>query len=168
MHYTETKHPKDSFLVAIFMLIAGLLLGTVFTVGEQFWNKDIERNDCIRLQTQFESYACNNNYEHINIKCKDGNTYGLNNAGWNSEVVEQLDKIEPGQTIILLLHPNSHEILEFQTSSGDILKFSKAINSINFDRKGFFILGIIAYVGGLYGLYYVIIHIKRKCKKNIN
>ena len=44
------------FGLAIFLLIAGLLLGCVFTFGMQYWNANVIREECTVIDTEFVSY----------------------------------------------------------------------------------------------------------------
>lgn len=39
--------------VAIAILIIGILLGNVFSIGMQFWNKEVTREECSKIETQF-------------------------------------------------------------------------------------------------------------------
>ena len=42
--------------LAVFVLIAGLFLGSVFTFGMQYWNSEVTREECTLIDTQFVSY----------------------------------------------------------------------------------------------------------------
>ncbi len=42
--------------LAIGLLIVGILLGSVFTFGMQYWNAEVTRESCIFIETQFISY----------------------------------------------------------------------------------------------------------------
>ena len=42
--------------LAVFLLIAGLFLGSVFTFGMQYWNSEVTREECTLIDTQFVSY----------------------------------------------------------------------------------------------------------------
>ena len=42
--------------LAVFLLIAGLFLGSVFTFGMQYWNSEVTREEYTLIDTQFVSY----------------------------------------------------------------------------------------------------------------
>ena len=44
------------FGLAIGLLVVGILLGSVFTFGMQYWNAEVTRESCIFVETQFVSY----------------------------------------------------------------------------------------------------------------
>ena len=170
MLYIDTDHPKESFPVAIFMLIAGLLLGTVFTIGMQHWQGDVNRSDCITVKTQFSSYKVvysnrSDNIKYIIVNCENGKKYDIDSSCASTAIKDELDELHPHQEIILLIHPNSDTILDFQSSSGHILRFENTIKNLVGEATGFLFLGIFMYICGLVGLYYVILHINQKLKQ---
>ena len=42
---------------AIFLLLAGLFLGTIFTFGTRYWHAPVSREDCTQVNTEFVSYG---------------------------------------------------------------------------------------------------------------
>lgn len=46
-------HSKISKPQAIFLIVAGLLLGTVFSVGVPYWQKDVQKDEVVHLTVQW-------------------------------------------------------------------------------------------------------------------
>lgn len=158
---------------AIFLLIAGLLLGSVFTFGMQYWNAEVTREDCTVIDTAFLS--CQEIRQHkrpmkikeIAIDCVNGERYFIDGASISTDLRNSLSDLSGQQKIQLLIHPHSSTILEFSTDKGKILTFDETIRELGGEANGFLFLGVFAYFFALVGLYYVAYHLikKRKRKK---
>ena len=79
------KHKPEPmpFNLAIVMLLIGILLGSVFTFGMQYWNAKTTREACTVVETQFLSYdeiwhaKPTISIVEIAVDCADGNRYLL-------------------------------------------------------------------------------------------
>ena len=156
------------FKFAVFMLAIGILLGSIFTFGMQYWNKNIPREECTIVKTQFLSY---DELKHIKpaasivniaIDCTDGNRYFIDGVSINKELRNQLSSLSKNDDITLLIHPNSNTIVEFSNDQTVLLHFDETISKLDGESTGFLFLGIFAYFCALIGLYYTVYHIIRR------
>ena len=166
------KHKTEPmpFNIAIAILLIGILLGSIFTFGMQYWNAKTTREACTVVQTQFLSY---DEIWHVNptidiieiaVDCSDGNRYFIDGVSINDGVRNQLSLISKNESITLLIHPNSNTIVEFKSSHGSLFTFEDTINKLDGESTGFLFLGIFAYFCALIGLYYVVFHLVRRKK----
>ena len=160
------------FKLAVFMLVIGILLGSIFTFGMQYWNKNIPREECRVVKTQFLSYdeiwhaKPTVSIVEIAIDCTDGNRYFIDGVSINEELRDQLSSLSKNDDITLLIHPNSNTIVEFSNDQTVLLNFDDTISKLDGESTGFLFLGIFTYFCALVGLYYIIYHIiRRKTKR---
>ena len=165
------RHKKKSSLSmqqAIFFLIVGLLLGTVFTFGMAHWNEEIPRESCKRVETEFLDYHENRSRHSIReilIDCSNGERYSIDGVSINKELRNAVGNLSEGERIRLLIHPNSDTILEFSCNEGLILEFKDTIKKLGQEKNGFGILGGFMYVLALVGLYHIAVQTIFKKKK---
>ena len=163
------KSDPMPFKLAIFILAIGILLGSVFTFGTQYWNKTVTRESCNVVKTQFLSYdeiwhsKPTVSIVEIAIDCADGNRYFIDGVSINEELRNQLSTLSPNDNITLLIHPNSNTIVEFSSSQNVLLNFDDTIGKLDGESSGFLFLGLFMYFCALVGLYYTAYHII--CKK---
>lgn len=157
--------------LAIFLLIAGLLLGSVFTFGMQYWNSEVTREECTLVETQFCSYdeirqdKRPMEIKEIAIDCGNHERYFIDGVSINADLRNALSALSEHEKISLLIHPNSNTIVEFSTENGNILSFDETIHKLAGEAKGFLSLGVFMYLCSLVGLYYIVIHIIKKRKE---
>ena len=155
------KKDPMSLGMAIALLVVGILLGSVFSFGMQHWNKEVTREECVKIQTQFLGYKEDLRRGHIQqiiIDCANGNRYVIDGVSVNSKLLGYISKISPNENITLLIHPNSDTIVEFSTRYDTILMFSETIDKLGGEATGFLFLGAFMYFCSLIGLYYVVWH----------
>ena len=154
--------------LAIFLLIAGLFLGSVFTFGMQYWNSEVTREDCTLIDTQFVSYKEIRQpkrpmeINEIAVDCVNNERYFIDGVSINSDLRNSLSELSNHQKICILIHPNSNTIVEFSTENGTILTFNETINKLDGEATGFLFLGLFMYFCSLVGLYYTAFHIIKK------
>ena len=154
--------------LAIFLLIAGLFLGSVFTFGMQYWNSEVTREDCTLIDTQFVSYKEIRQpirpmeIKEIAVDCVNNERYFIDGVSINSYLRNSLSELSKHQRIYLLIHPNSNTIVEFSTENGTILTFNETIHKLEGEATGFLFLGLFMYFCSLVGLYYTTFHIIKK------
>ena len=154
--------------LAIFLLIAGLFLGSVFTFGMQYWNSEVTREDCTLIDTQFVSYKEIRQpirpmeIKEIAVDCVNNERYFIDGVSINSDLRNSLSELSKHQKICILIHPNSNTIVEFSTENGTILTFNETIHKLGGEATGFLFLGLFMYVCSLIGLYYTAFHIIKK------
>ena len=154
--------------LAIFLLIAGLFLGSVFTFGMQYWNSEVTREDCTLIDTQFVSYKEIRQpkrpmeIKEIAVDCVNNERYFIDGVSINSDLRNSLSELSKHQKIYILIHPNSNTIVEFSTENGTILTFNETIHKLGGEATGFLFLGLFMYFCSLVGLYYAAFHIIKK------
>ena len=154
--------------LAIFLLIAGLFLGSVFTFGMQYWNSEVTREDCTLIDTQFVSYKEIRQpkrpmeIKEIAVYCVNNERYFIDGVSINSDLRNSLSELSKHQKIYILIHPNSNTIVEFSTENGTILTFNETIHKLGREATGFLFLGLFMYFCSLVGLYYTAFHIIKK------
>ena len=158
------------FKLAVFMLAMGILIGSIFTFGMQYWNKSIPREDCTVIETQFISYDEIWHYKptariiEIAIDCANGNRYFIDGVSINKELQNKLSSLSKNENITLLIHPNSSTIVEFSNADNILLSFDETITKLGGEASGFFFVGLFMYFCALVGAYYVVYHIVRRRK----
>ena len=156
--------------LAIFLLIVGLFLGSVFTFGMQYWNSKVTREECTLLETKFISYKEIRKpkrpmeIKEIAIDCVNDERYFIDGVSINTDLRNALSELSEQQKISLLIHPNSNTIVEFATENGNILAFNETIRKLGGEATGFLFLGLFMYFCSLVGLYYIAFHIIEKRK----
>ena len=163
------KKDPMPFWMAVFLLIVGVLLGTVFTFGQQYWNAQVTPDRCIEVQTRFLDY-----HEHrkiksvrvyeISVDCENGERYFIDGVSVNERVRDALAFFSPGDEIRLLIHPNRSAIVELTTQSRVILAFDDTMAKLRGEANGFLGLGIFMYFSAAVGLYYMVLHGIRKLR----
>ena len=167
----KQKSDPMPFKLAVFMLAMGILIGSIFTFGMQYWNKNIPREDCRVVKTQFLSYdeiwhtKPTVSLVEIAIDCTDGNRYFIDGVSINEELRNQLSSLSKNDDITLLIHPNSNTIVEFSNGQTVLLNFDETIGKLDGESSGFLFLGIFMYFCALVGLYYVLYHMTRRIIK---
>ena len=153
---------------AIFLLIVGLLLGSVFTFGMQHWNANVTREECALIDTEFLSYRIirrikrPTEIKEIAVDCANGERYFIDGVSVNTDLRNLLSKLSQQQTIHLLIHPNSNTIVEFSTDTDTILSFDETIGKLDREATIFLFLGLFMYFCALVGLYYIVFHILKR------
>ena len=156
------KKSSLSMQQAIFFLIAGLLMGTVFTFGMSHWNEEIPREACKYVETEFLDYHEDRpprkpaHIREIIIDCSNGERYFIDGVSINKELRNAVGNLSEGERIRLLIHPNSDTILEFSCGDGLILEFKDTIKKLGQEKNGFGILGGFMYFLAVVGLYYIV------------
>ena len=165
------KRDPMPFGLAVILLIAGLLLGSVFTFGMQYWNSEVTPEECMLIKTQFISYEEIHQpkryaqIKEIAVDCVNGERYFIDGVSINTDLQHALSELNTQQKINLLIHPNSNTIVEFSTENGQILSFYETIRKLGGEASEFLFLGIFMYFCSLVGLYYMIFHFIQKRKR---
>ena len=101
----KIKSIPMSFTLAVFMLTVGILLGSIFTFGMQYWNKNIPKEECKVVKTQFLAYdeiwhaKPTVSIVEIAIDCTDGNRYFIDGVSINEELRNQLSSLSKNDDI---------------------------------------------------------------------
>lgn len=157
--------------MAIALLIVGIFLGSIFSFGMQYWNKEVTREECSKIETQFWGYQKIRRLKRpatiheIAINCANGDRYYIDGVSIDSELIENISKLVYGENVTLFIHPNHNVVVELSTNSGIILPFSETIDKLGREATGFLFLGLFMYFCSLVGLYYVVWHGIEKRKR---
>ncbi len=138
---------KNSLII---ILVAGLIIGTVFVFGMSFWNATVTRDDCISVEATYESYKITYSDglpQEIIVNFQDYEQQIIDGVIIDETLISKLDNIETDSKVFLLIHPNSNTILEFITTGESIVEFENAMSNLNSERKAFVVIGSFLYVG---------------------
>ena len=148
---------------AIFLLIAGLFMGTVFTFGMQYWNAEVSREECVQVDTQILDYKIKKMTsrgsvsEVIQIECANGEWYDLDSVSTNAALKNALAALSDDEDVTLLIHPNSSRmVVGISTANDIVLDFDETIEKLGKEATGFMYIGIFMYFCGIYGFYHII------------
>lgn len=140
---------------AVFLIVAGILLGTVFTVGMYYWTKPIEKTDAVHVNATFASYQKHyrrHNLSSLTLCFSDHEPLSIDNACFTSDVLNHIENMAPGTVLELYVHPNSDTILEMVCGGKVILDFNQAERRLTTKRVSFLILGIFMYMSAAFGV----------------
>lgn len=156
--------------LAIGVLIVGILLGSVFTFGMQYWNGKVPRESCAFVETKFLSYEEIRGRRPVEIKeiavdCANGERYFIDGVCINTDLRDAVSALSKQEPITLLIHPSRSTIVEFSCMSGKLLVFEDTIQRLGSEATGFLYLGIFMYLCSLVGAYYTVSHFIRKRKQ---
>lgn len=141
---------------ALFLVIAGLFIGTVFTFGMQYWNANIDQKDAIHKRAIFDSYkerfGRRNSTRGIDVYFLDCEQLYIDSECVDETLRDELSNIDSGTRVVLMIHPNSDTILDMRVDEKVILEFYDVQEKLGTEKDGFFVLGLILYAMALYGL----------------
>ena len=140
---------------AIFLIVVGLLLGTVFSVGVPYWQKDVQKNEAVHLTATFDSMKIvrgkRRRIKELRVRFTDHATLCIRGECASSYVIEELEEAEHGTPFEMYVHPNSGYILELKTPNGEILSFHRSRDTFTWVRIIFIIMGCFAYLAAAVG-----------------
>lgn len=116
------ENEKDPMPLGVAILNIGILLANIFSIGVQFRNKEVTREECSKIETQFvwcESFSHLKRpakIKEIAIDCANGKRYFINGIYINSELLKSIDELAYGENITMFIHPNRNAIVELSTS----------------------------------------------------
>ena len=155
--------------LAIPLLILGLILGSIFTFGMQYWNQSVNKADCPLIETQLLSYHDIRNrktrsIKEIRIDCINEERYFIDGVSINTALTDALSELQAYDPITIRLHPNSNTIVEMIADGTTLISFDETIEKLGDEATGFLFIGIFSYSLALMGLYYIIFHIREYWK----
>jgi hypothetical protein len=151
---------------AIFLLVVGLLLGSICVFGMQHWNKPIEKDEALPVSATFESYHVSYtkrfSIKEIKIIFSDYDPIYIDSACANDDILSAVKSLRQGDTLEMLIHPNSNTAWELEHNGNIILPFENAQHNIKIESHGFFFLGLFMYFCAAYAA----ISLLTKCAKH--
>jgi len=150
------KSKKRPMPESLFLLVAGLALGIVFTFGMQRWNAPISRGEAIEATAAIRSieaqYGQRHHLKEIRIEFEDHDPLTIDGSCVDSELLELLHQLPGGTVIEMSIHPGSDVILEMQASNVSLLEFDQSIERLRSEASGFMYLGMFCFAVALFGL----------------
>lgn len=155
------KAPPMSVGEAWILLAFGILMGTVFTIGMQFWNAPIEEQDAIHETAIFSSYEVqygrSSSPKEIIVRFENHDQLSIDGVCVTTALINTLKTIRQGDVVAVTIHPNSDTILGMQYGDINILEYSETTENLTNEASGFMVLGILCYLAGIAGLWRLIV-----------
>lgn len=140
---------------AWFIVIAGIVLGTVFTFGMRYWESSVSKEDAIFVEATFSSYEGiykRGDLKEIKMIFQDRKQLFIDGTCCSQSVQDKLESLKPGSVLQMYVHPQSSTILEIKTDNGSILQFEESVKKLSSEVTGFLFLGIFMYACAVYGI----------------
>lgn len=140
---------------ALFLLIAGLVIGTVGTFGMKYWNKTITPEEAIHKTAIFSSYKESRNrgnVQEIIVRFEDSEQLYIDGCCINQDLMKNISTITPGTTVMMIVHPNSNKIMQMETNTLKLLNFEESAEKLTSEARGFMYFGIFFYILAFVGL----------------
>ena len=166
--------PSMPLGLAVFLLVSGLLLGSIFTFGMSYWNSVVTREACTLVETQFVSYdeiwrpKRPMEIKEIAIDCVNGKRYFIDGVSVSPELRNALRGLCNQESITLLIHPNSNTVVELSSEDGFLMIFNDTIKKLKNEAIVFLLLGIFMFFCSFVGLCYTVLDIilKRQTRRS--
>lgn len=165
MKKLKEEFAEMSKRTAVFLLIAGLLLGTVFTFGMRYWNAPVAREDAQHVTATFSSSKerlKHGRVQEIILCFDDHKELRIDGTCVSKALLEAIKLLEPGSVLEMAVHPNSNTILELQCAAAKYLDFEDAMKHLGRESAGFTVLGIFCYLSSIVGFARLILPRRKK------
>ncbi|MBE6900406.1 MAG: hypothetical protein E7479_07080 [Ruminococcaceae bacterium] len=174
MSYRKEITKKDAF----FVFIIGLIMGTVFCFGNQFWYRPITPEEAIHTTATYSKFDLQYNLPRLNhthshnykLRVYFEDYESLLIYSWRlygeKEMINKFHQLSPGTEVELIIHPDSDTILDMRTDNAVLIEFDESIDILSYENNGFSVLSIIMYSFSALGLFYFI-HLNYKRYKKI-
>ena len=137
----------------LFVAIAGILLG-LFFIFSQNANAPIPRSEAVSYSGEFEEYEVWRHYRTIHFK--DGSTYEVYAHTETQAFQNMMKSLEKGTRLYILVNPNNDCVVEIKTDTEELLNFETSQAEIDSYDNGYIAIGIVACIGGVFLIWYVI------------
>ena len=153
---------------AILLLVAGLLMGTVFTVLIDYTQEPVTMKEARPVSAVMEDvrgsytrrYRQGIRLQQILILFEDYEQLSIDSVIATEALLNRLSGYAPGTTFDMLVHPNSATILELRIDGKEIVSFDDAVAKLSGENKAFFWMGVCLYAAAAFGAYVVILRLK--------
>ncbi len=150
----ELKHNifRRNFITAIttiaVLFLVAAFIGSVFVFLVPCHNASVSIEDCPTVFTEISRCKGSfggrgGNLQQIILDCCDGQRYFIEEC--NSELLTQLQELESGAAVTLLLHPNGGNIMELRHGDTILLEFDTVMRAKQINTIGFLIIGLLLY-----------------------
>lgn len=147
----KTKIPDAENLKhqLIFILVSGLLMGTILIFGMNYWEAPITRSQAISKRVTYKSYIASyedtSTIKEIILRFSDAGQMTIDGTCASETLLVQIDRFESGTVLDIIKHPNSDTILELVHDGNVLLGFDDAQRKLHGKVVGFTVLGLILY-----------------------
>ena len=154
---SKKEKQKTSPGTAVMLLVVGLILGSIFVFGSQYWGEPIQREDAIEISATYEAYEINpgkirkHHIKQIEISIADHSSVYIDGACVSEDVKDGIKELPEGAKLNMLVHPNSDTVWELKHGDKTILSFEESQKDIKDENIGFIILGIFMYFCAVIG-----------------
>ena len=152
------KKQEISLGTAVMLLVVGLILGSIFVFGSQYWGEPIQREDATEVSAIYQAYEINpgkirkHHIKQIEITLADHSSVYIDGACVSEDVKDGIKALPKGAKLDMLVHPNSDTVWELKHGDKTILSFEESQKDIKNENIGFIILGIFMYFCAAIGL----------------
>ena len=164
--YKHRKKTKLDRYECILLIIVGLLIGTVFTVGMGYWNATVEPADAIAVTATYQGYDIDHRTRRnftrkriaeVDLQFTDHEELSIDGSCAGNDLLASLDALQKGDILDMLVHPNGEDTILSISSDGEtILAYENVIKNLSVERWGFFGLGLVCYFCAGLGAYCLI------------
>lgn len=155
MKYRHRKQPETvPKAAAWFLVIAGILLGTVFSFGTHYSESPVSKEEAVYTEAVFESYEKiygRYTLNEIKVLFRDRDPLYIDGTCCSQTVLDEMADLKPGTVLCMYVHPNSNTLLDIQYGNNSILLFDYASEKLSAEVTGFLFLGIFMYLTAIYG-----------------
>lgn len=138
---------------ATVIIVLGLLMGTVFLINSLYWNAPVERSQAIEGEAVFSHnyiYVTGRSQTNAIVRFQDREQLSIPSVCVNDQLLEALDTLTPGETISLVIHPNSSTLLALASGDRVLLDFDRTQAHLRRENIGFACFAIFLYGLALY------------------
>lgn len=137
---------------AVFLIVAGLWLGTVFTFGMNHWNAPVTREDAVPVTAVYDHCLGGlESGEELLLRFADHEQLSIDCCCVTGELREQVNALQPGEELSALVHPNADTILELEADGELLMEFDDSVQRLSDEKVGFRFLGIFMYAMAIFG-----------------
>ena len=154
-HHYRKRPERIPKAAAWFLVIAGILLGTVFTFGMHYWESSVSKEDAIYTEAVFESYDKiygRSTLKEIKVVFQDRKPLFIDGSCCSQTVLDSMAALKSGTVLCMYVHPNSSTLLAIQNGNNSILLFDNAIEKLSSEVSAFLFLGIFMYLTAIYAI----------------
>ena len=140
---------------AWFLLIAGVIMGTVFTFGMQYWHAPITQEEAIRSTAIYASYKEQierGRVTEITLHFEDHEQMYIDGVCVSEDLRDSIHSLTPGTQLSLMAHPNSNTIMDLKAENHVLLDFNTTSEKLTGEATGFMGLGFFCYALSALGL----------------
>ena len=166
------KKQEITLGTAMMLLVVGLILGSIFVFGSQYWGEPIQREDATEVSAIYEAYEINpgkirkHHIKQIEITLADHSSVYIDGACVSEDVKDGIKALPEGAKLDMLVHPNSDTVWELKHGDKTILSFEESQKDIKDENIGFIILGIFMYFCAVIGFGSLLMRGVKARKKN--